>query len=120
VNQVGIECKYLHILCVVCILLYWVRIIAYLCFIILCCLRLIGIVFPFHCVMYVVCVVLFTLYCIVLLHSVVLSFCFSTRVGLLPPGANPIAVIHNSFIIYVPSQHLKANYRHILIIIIII
>jgi hypothetical protein len=48
------------------------------------------IVFPFYCIMYVLC----CLRCIVLYYCIVLFylFFFCTRVGLLPPGANPIAV----------------------------
>jgi hypothetical protein len=42
-----------------------------------------------YCMFAVVCVLL---YCVVLLYSVALSSFFCTRVGLLPPGANTIAV----------------------------
>jgi hypothetical protein len=48
------------------------------------------VVCPFYCIMY--CVVYVMLYYVVLLYNVVLSSFFCTRVGLLPPGANPIAV----------------------------
>jgi hypothetical protein len=57
------------------------------------------IVFPFYCIMYVLCMCCLRicmcglLYWVVLPCRVVLSFIFfCTRVGLLPPGANPIAV----------------------------
>jgi hypothetical protein len=54
---------------------------------------------------YYVCVVYIVLYWVVLLYRVVLSFYFffCTRVGLLPPGANPIAV-KIIIIIKVPKQ----------------
>jgi hypothetical protein len=50
------------------------------------------------------CVVYVVLYCVVLLYSVVLYFCFCTRVGLLPPGANPIAVKKIIIIILIPQD----------------
>jgi hypothetical protein len=51
--------------------------------------------FAFYCIMLFTsyCIVLFTFYCIVLYYCIVLFYLsFCTRVGLLPPGANPIAV----------------------------
>jgi hypothetical protein len=51
------------------------------------------------------CVVYVLLYCVVLLYSVVLSFFPCTRVGLLPPGANPIAVKNNNNIESVASNN---------------
>jgi hypothetical protein len=78
------------------ILLYWIRIIVCLHFIILCCLRFIVLctyyfMFAFYCT------VLFTFYCIVLYCCIVLLYRFvCTRLGLLPPGAKPIAVNNNN------------------------
>jgi hypothetical protein len=54
------------------------------------------IVFPFYCIIFVrIMYVFFTFYCIGLYYCIRLFYLFiffCTRVGLLPPGANPIAV----------------------------
>jgi hypothetical protein len=66
---------------------------------VLCCLRLIVLVLR-YCIIFIrIMYVLFTFYCIGLYYCIGLFYLFiffCTRVGLLPPGAHPIAVKNNN------------------------